>query len=216
MRTNVDLDNFIYTASHDLKAPITNIEGLLHVLQDQLPAARPPGPDMAPVLAMMRESVLRFKRTIEHLSDVTKLQKEHAQLATDVPLADVLDDVRLDLRPLIQQTGARVDVDVATCSTVSFSAKNLRSAIYNLLSNALKYRHPDREPHIRVSCRRQAEHTVLTVQDNGLGLSAAQQKELFMMFRRLHTHVDGSGIGLYMVKKTVENIGSTFSLYFPI
>jgi PAS domain S-box-containing protein len=80
-RTNVDLDNFIYTASHDLKAPISNIEGLLYLLRDLLPPALVDDEDVAPTLARMGDAVDRFKRTIEHLTEISKLQKEHA-LAT--------------------------------------------------------------------------------------------------------------------------------------
>ncbi|KUG08116.1 hypothetical protein ASU33_07925 [Solirubrum puertoriconensis] len=225
-RVNVDLDNFIYTASHDLKAPIANIEGLLNLMQEQLPATNPLTLELQPLLQMMQESVARFQRTIEYLSDVVKLQKEHDQPATDVPLRPVIDDVRLDLQPLIAETRATLDIDVANCPSISFSAKNLRSVVYNLLSNALKYRHPERRPHIRVYCELQEQFTVLRVQDNGLGLDAQQREELFGMFRRLHHHVAGSGLGLYMVKRSVENlggnvtvqsepgVGSTFSVYF--
>ncbi|QIX59684.1 PAS domain-containing protein [Hymenobacter sp. BT18] len=225
-RTNVDLDSFIYTASHDLKAPITNIEGLLHVLQSMLTVSPAPAPDAAPVLGMMYESVTRFKRTIGHLSDVTKLQKEHAQPTSEVALEPVLQDVVLDLAPLISQSGAQLAVDFANSPSVRFSPKNLRSVLFNLLSNALKYRRPDRLPRVRLGSHADGDYVVLTVQDNGLGLAPEQLSELFTMFRRLHSHVEGSGLGLYMVKRSVENAGghvsvvsepgagSTFSVYF--
>ncbi|UYZ57897.1 PAS domain-containing sensor histidine kinase [Hymenobacter latericus] len=225
-RVNVDLDNFIYTASHDLKAPIANIEGLLNLMQDHLPAHHALTPELQPLLQMMQDSVARFQRTIEYLSDVVKLQKEHDQPTTDVPLGPVIDDVCLDLAPLITESQATLAVDVAGCPSISFSAKNLRSVVYNLLSNALKYRHPERPPCIRIACELQERFTVLHVHDNGLGLDAQQQQELFGMFRRLHHHVAGSGLGLYMVKRSVENaggkvavhsqpgVGSTFSVYF--
>ncbi|GAB2771085.1 PAS domain S-box-containing protein [Hymenobacter luteus] len=226
VRTNVDLDNFIYTASHDLKAPITNIEGLVYALQAQLPPQEAITQQVAPLLTMMQESVERFQRTIHHLSDVTKLQKEYGEPTTLVPLAPVVTDVLLDLQGLVDQVGAQVEVDVAECPSVLFSTKNLRSVLYNLLSNALKYHHPGRVPRIRVQCRQEEGFTVLLVEDNGLGLEASKQAQLFTMFRRFHTHVEGSGIGLYMVKRSVENAGgritvqskpdqgSVFSVYF--
>ncbi|UOQ76558.1 ATP-binding protein [Hymenobacter sp. 5516J-16] len=111
---------------------------------------------------------------------------------------------------------------------MTFAEKNLRSVVYNLLSNALKYRHPDRAPHVQICCQPQEGYQVLEVQDNGLGLNLQQgQDKLFAMFQRLHTHVEGSGIGLYMVKRMVENAGgrievqselgrgSVFRVYFP-
>ena len=224
-RTNVDLDNFVYAASHDLRAPITNIEGLLALLREQLPVATVRDPEIGPVLAMMQGAVDRFTRTIGELSDVTQLQQP-APPVTPVALAPVLNDVRLDLQPLLAQPGTRLDVDLDGCKEVAFSARNLRSVLYNLLSNALKYRHPGRPPHVRVGCRVEGDYSVLSVQDNGLGLTPDQQAELFTMFRRLHSHVEGSGIGLYVVKRSVENaggkvgvvselgVGSTFSVYF--
>jgi signal transduction histidine kinase len=224
-RTNVDLDNFIYTASHDLKAPITNIEGLLHALQGQLPLSDQSG-DISFILAMMQGAVDRFKTTIDHLTEVSKLQKEHDQPAVSVHLGDVVEGVRLDLLPLLEKTQARLEVDVRACPALSFSEKNLRSVVYNLLSNALKYRSPDRPALVQVRCRAEAEYIVLEVQDNGLGLDLNRHRQLFAMFQRYHTHVEGSGIGLYMVKKMVENaggkievesevgVGSTFSVFF--
>ncbi|MCR5889716.1 HAMP domain-containing histidine kinase [Hymenobacter sp. J193] len=225
-RANVDLDSFIYSASHDLRLPITNIEGLVQLLREQLAEEQGPTGELQPVLAMMQESVERFKRTIEHLSDVTKLQKEHAPPTTDVPLWPVVEDVCQDLKPLIVATGATLEVDVAACPTVPFSTKYLRSVVYNLLSNALKFRHPDRVPQVQIRCRSEAAYVVLEVQDNGLGIEQAYHAELFIMFRRLHNHVEGSGIGLFMVKRSVENqggkvevrstpgVGSTFTVYF--
>jgi PAS domain S-box-containing protein len=228
-RTNVDLDNFIYTASHDLKSPITNIEGLLHELQAQLPAHVQQAHDLVPLLTMMQESVTRFQRTIDHLSDITKLQKEHDQPVTEVFLPPVVDDVRQDLFPLLKATGAHLELAITDYPRVLFSLKNLRSVLYNLLSNALKYRHPDRLPQIRLSSYPDpsGQYLVLSVQDNGLGIETSHHQELFTMFRRLHNHVEGSGIGLYMVKRMVENVGgrievdsqlglgSTFSVYLP-
>ncbi|MDO7876930.1 PAS domain-containing protein [Hymenobacter sp. ASUV-10] len=225
-RTNADLDTFVYTASHDLKAPITNIEGLLHTLLAELPPTNRPG-DVNMILDLMQGAVDRFRTTIGHLTDVSRVQQAQDYHPEPVRLADVIRDVRLDLAPMLAETSATLLVDVEACPTVSFSVKNLRSIIYNLVSNALKYRHPDRHPEIRITCRPGADYTALLVADNGLGITAAQQPRIFSMFQRFHTHVEGSGIGLYMVKKMVGNAGgyivvdsalgegSTFSIFFP-
>ena len=226
-RTNNDLDTFVYTASHDLKAPIANIEGLLLALQHELPAASQVG-QVPTMLHLMQEATERFSRTIAHLTEVSRLQKVHTQPATQVSLAHVAQEVQLDLVPLILQTHAHVLVDVPDSASLLFSEKNLRSVVYNLLSNALKYHHPSRPPLVRLSYRPEAKYQVLEVQDNGLGLDLARdQGKLFSMFQRLHSHVEGTGIGLYMIKKMVENAGgyievqseldqgSVFSVYFP-
>ena len=154
----------------------------------------------------------RFTHTIHHLTDLSRLQKESDTPPHAVPLAPVIDGVRLDLAPLLAQTGGRFDVDVRAVPTVLFSEKNLRSVVFNLLSNALKYRHPDRPPLVRVRARRDGAWAVLEVQDNGLGFDIGREEQLFAMFQRLHTHVEGSGVGLYMVKRLVENAGGRISV----
>ncbi len=78
-----------------------------------------------------------------------------------------------------------------------------------LMSNAIKYRSPGGVPVVKISCHSEADYSVLTVEDNSLGtdLSEGKQEKLFGMFKRLHDHVEGSGIGLYMVTKMTENAG---------
>ena len=227
VRTNGDLDNFIYTASHDLKAPISNIEGLLSALLVELPTEIRLAKSVRPLLAMMQSAVERFQLTITQLTDISKLQQAHAQAPEQVDLAALVEHVRLDLAPVLAAAAAQLTVAVTACPTVSFSPKNLRSIVYNLLSNAVKYRDPHRAAVVQLRCYRQGPAAVLEVQDNGLGMSPDQQARLFGMFERLHDHVEGSGIGLYMVKKMLENaggsitvksqlgVGSTFIVSFP-
>jgi signal transduction histidine kinase len=226
-RTNTDLDNFIYTASHDLKAPIANIEGLLLLLRKQLPTEVQQTGLVPRVLTMMQGAVERFQLTIAQLTDLAKLQHAHTQPAEEVDLPAAVEAVRLDLAPLFEEAQAELVVDLDGCATVSFAPQHLRSLIYNLLSNALKYRHPARPPVVQLRCHHNGTNSVLEVQDNGLGLTADQQRKLFTMFSRLHDHVAGSGIGLYMVKRMIENaggtitvqseagVGSTFTVTFP-
>ncbi|QKG58444.1 PAS domain-containing protein [Hymenobacter sp. BRD128] len=211
-RTNADLDTFVYTASHDLKSPIANLEGLLTALRQQLPDAALQAPLVTRLLGMMDGAVERFRETLAHLTDVSKLQQADGSPAEAVDLAALVRAVRLDLAIDLAAAGASLAVEIASCPTVQFSAKNLRSIVYNLLSNALKYRAPDRLPIIALRCRRAEGQLLLEVQDNGLGLDATQQSKLFGMFRRLHTHVEGSGVGLYMVKRIVENAGGTITV----
>ncbi|MFD1466595.1 PAS domain-containing protein [Hymenobacter caeli] len=211
-RVNHDLDAFIYTASHDLKQPIANIEALLNILRQQLPADGPADALPPRLLGLMQAAVERFQLTIAQLTDVTKLQQAQALPAEAVDLAALVEDVRLDLAPVLAAAGARLAVDVAACPSLSFAPRNLRSIVYNLLSNAVKYRHPDRPPVVAVRAYRTAAAAVVEVQDNGLGLTEPQQAKLFGLFQRLHTHVEGSGLGLYMVKKIVDNAGGTVAV----
>ncbi|WP_165903569.1 PAS domain-containing sensor histidine kinase [Hymenobacter gummosus] len=225
-RTNADLDTFVYTASHDLKAPITNIEGLLQVLREEATAGS--WSDTAGhVLTLMQDAVERFRTTLGQLSEISRLQAD-AEAAAPVDVAAVVAGVELDLAPLQAVARAEVQVDVAACPTLRVPAKTLRSVVYNLLSNALKYRSAERVLVVQIRCWCEAGQAWLAVSDNGLGIDLTRQTELFGLFRRYHTHVEGSGVGLYMVRRMVEHAGgridvrsqlgegSTFTVRFPL
>ncbi|OGX92032.1 hypothetical protein BEN49_17575 [Hymenobacter coccineus] len=211
-RVNADLNTFVYTASHDLKTPIHNIEALLEELREEL-APVPVPADVATLLTLMRGAVDRFKGTIGQLTEVAKLQHLSEAPTTAVDLAALVEEVRQDLRPLFAATGGQLHLDVAACPRLVFAEKNLRSVVHNLLSNALKYRHPDRVPAVWLrtypASADGSRSAVLEVEDNGLGLALgpAEERKLFGLFERLHDHVEGSGLGLFMVKKIVENAG---------
>ncbi|KAA5539820.1 CHASE domain-containing protein [Adhaeribacter rhizoryzae] len=203
-RTNTDLDNFVYTASHDLRAPIANLEGLTNDMMYNLYARLAPEEQF--VLRLVQESINKLKRTIVDLTNITRVQKEVDQSQINLSFAEVLADVQQDILPMIEESEACIQTDFAVPEII-YARKNLRSILYNLVSNAIKYRHLERKPLVIISTAQEEEYITLTVSDNGLGIRADQQHKLFSMFRRVHTHVEGSGIGLYIVKRIVENNG---------
>src|SRR5690606_33555226 len=169
-RLNTDLDNFIYTASHDLKAPISNIEGLLEALLRQLSPQSLANARIHQIIDFMRGSIERFKKTIAGLTDVIRLQKGNDQTPSLVNCEVAIKEVILDIDPLIRSTRATIQTELDECSTIHFSANNFRSIIYNLISNAIKYQSPDRPPLVQVKGYQKDEYTVISVQDNGLGM----------------------------------------------
>jgi PAS domain S-box-containing protein len=205
-RTNEELDTFVYAASHDLQGPLTNLNGLLHMLRKALPAVDQPAL-IFQVLSLLHDSVERFQHTLTQLGTIARTQAEASQSASSASLAGVVQGVLLDLALPIAEAGAQLTVEVADCPQVGLAEKDLRSVVYNLVSNAVKYRHPDRVPQVRVSCRTEADCWVLEVQDNGLGLALPAGESTFNLFQRFRTHVDGSGVGLYLVQKLVEREG---------
>ena len=227
-RVNTDLDNFVYTASHDLKAPISNMKGLLSLLAQSLSLESKESPRTQNVLQMMDKSVARFMNTIAELSEIARLEKQSNQPAEPIDLAAVIQEVLEDIAPAVEEANAQVLIDVAQCSTIRFSPKNLRSVVYNLLSNAVKYCDPLRPPVVRVSCQAAEGYQIFTVADNGLGMNLTEDTKLFGMFQRLHDHVEGTGVGLYIVKKIIENAGgkievtsqvgqgTTFQVFFSV
>lgn len=202
LRINKDLDNFIYTASHDLKAPVINLEGLVEVLKEDI------GDNQhEEVLSRITHSINRLKNVITDLTDIARLQETDTTKEA-VPLQKLYNEVLEDLELSINKAGAQVTSDIGNYTLLRYPRKNLRSILYNLLSNAIKYSSPDRVPEVTIKVEEpSSDLLVLSVTDNGLGMSEAQRKKVFQMFRRMHTHVEGSGLGLYIVKRILDNQG---------
>ncbi|NDK54888.1 CHASE domain-containing protein [Pontibacter fetidus] len=223
LRINNDLDNFVYTASHDLKSPIANIEGLVTLLRDILQGKMDAEDER--VLDMVTNSVNKLKQTIGDLTEITKVQKDLQSKLEPLKFNETLRDVLSDINGLVYETGTLIKTDFEV-DAILYARKNLRSIMYNLVSNAVKYRSPERTPEVNVKTYRQDGYIVLEVADNGLGIKPEHQHKLFSMFKRLHTHVEGTGIGLYIVKRIIENNGgrikveselgkgTTFRVYF--
>ena len=140
-RTNADLDSFVYTASHDLKEPMTNVEGLLAALYEELPpAAAGPSDAVQHLLRLLQDAVRRFHTTLDQLTDIVRLRD--APVPTEsVDLAALIADICLDLAPQLAAADARLTTELDGCPRLTFAPRHLRSIVYNLLSNAVKYRH---------------------------------------------------------------------------
>lgn len=227
LRVIADLDTFVYTASHDLKAPVANIEGLLLLLEEQIGSAGPiPGEPTQPLFEMLKDSIRRFRNVIKDLTDIAKVQRDVDGETEPIEFQEVMDDVLANMQELLTKEGAQVEVDFKYASKVEFSRKNLYSILYNLLSNSIKYKSPDRPPKVSFTTEKVDGYMLLSVQDNGLGMSEDNLSKMFTLFKRFHSHVDGTGMGLYIVKRMMDNAngmieveseqgkGTTFKLYF--
>ncbi len=207
-RTNADLDNFVYAASHDLRQPVNNLRGLFEEIRR---AATFADPADAQLLHYMDKSLHVLSTTIDDLATVVQEHRQPvAQLPEPVRLPELGADVLEALRPQVQATQAAIELDFTALAEVPCVRSNLRTILLNLLSNAIKYRHPNRAPHVQVrSYGGVAGQPVLEVQDNGLGLDLDQYgAELFQLFRRFHpAAADGTGVGLFLVNRLVQAQG---------
>ncbi|WMJ74043.1 CHASE domain-containing protein [Cytophagaceae bacterium ABcell3] len=201
-KTNSDLDNFVYTASHDLRAPISNMEGLLHTVYDE--TKEQCSSDVTVLFDMINVSIQRLKNTISDLTEISRIQREYENQEEKVNIQMILDEFKQDHKDLIEQNNATITTDLPI-QEIRFSRKHFRSILYNLVSNAIKYSSPDRDPKVFIRTEQTNGNFILSVSDNGLGLTEEQEEKIFDMFKRLHTHVEGTGIGLYIVKRIVEN-----------
>lgn len=207
-RTNNDLDNFVYTASHDLRSPIINLQGLQRLLLSRMRDRVTPKEQE--VIIRMEEATNRLSRTIKDLSEVAKIQKEEHEKDL-LSFSDLINEVIEEISALYPADDIRFEIDLQT-EHLRYAYSHLRSILYNLISNAVKYRSLENTPYVRISTCQKDDHVVLTVSDNGLGLEPAQIPKLFIMFKRLHNHVEGTGVGLYMIKRIIENNGGNIEV----
>jgi len=222
-KINKDLDNFIYTASHDLKAPISNIEGLVYTMKEALFEENIDKADVMILVDYIETSIVKFKITISDLTEISKLQKGDNEVE-DLILEDLIKDVELSISELIKSSQSTFKLNLEV-SELSFVRPYIKSILYNLIINAIKYRHPERNPLITINSYRKGGLLILEIKDNGIGIANEHFDKLFSMFKRFHNHVEGSGVGLYIVKRLIDNaggkievestlgIGTTFRIY---
>ncbi|MDQ2770385.1 MAG: hybrid sensor histidine kinase/response regulator [Bacteroidota bacterium] len=206
-RTNQDLDNFVYAASHDLKQPVNNLTGLLGELRL---SARFDEPDQATILRLIDDSLRGLSTTITDLAAVVQEQREPGeQPAEYVLLGPLLDEVLTSLRPQLLETAGQVEADFSALPGLEYVRSNLRTILLNLLSNALKYRHPARPPRIQLRTYRDGTCPAIAISDNGLGINLERHRsELFHLFRRFHPEAgEGTGVGLFLVNRLVQSTG---------
>jgi PAS domain S-box-containing protein len=224
IKTNADLDNFVYTASHDLKLPIANMEGLIRNLTEELKGVHNADIDM--LIDMLGRSTNQLSNTVGDLLQIIRLQKEKNLEVEEVDCLSIFEEIIESIKDLVNESKASISHDFRDCFKLRFPKANLKSIFYNLLTNAIKYRSPERPPQIFIKLVAINNEFMLSVKDNGLGIKKESQGKLFSMFKRFHSHVEGSGIGLYIVKETIERyggrvevvseegVGSEFKIFF--
>jgi signal transduction histidine kinase len=174
---------------------------------------------------MMANSIDRLKSTISNLTQIAKAQKEDAEKEM-VSISNIVEEVSTDLDKIIKDNEVVLEKSIEV-DNIAIAPKNMRSIIYNLLSNAIKYRSQERIPKVVIETKSADYYLEISVRDNGIGINENNLQKMFQMFKRFHTHVEGTGIGLYIVKRMVENaggkieveskidVGTTFRVYLP-
>jgi PAS domain S-box-containing protein len=222
-RLNFELDSFVYKASHDMRAPLLNLLGLLDIAQRDFPL------QALEYMDLMKRSVLRLDRFILDLTEYSRNDRTEVE-QTPVDLAAIVQSTLEDLQFLPNATRIRFLVEVQFRRSVASDPVPLKILLNNLISNAIKYHDLNKkDPFVRVTAREEpARHTfVVEVQDNGTGIVEHFLDKVFDMFFRATDRSEGSGLGLYIVKKVVEKMGgkielktkykegTTFTIYLP-
>ncbi|MBW3544625.1 MAG: CHASE domain-containing protein, partial [Bacteroidetes bacterium] len=176
IKINNDLDNFVYTASHDLKAPVLNIEGLVLALTGALEKNKPER--IREILPRIQLSIKKFKETIQALTEVARVNKNPEEDLEIIQLRSLLKDVLFSIDDMVQESRSYIKMDLQQ-EEIHFSASGMKSILHNLLTNAIKYRSPDRPPSILVSSRKEDERIILEISDNGLGIDKGYLPKIF-------------------------------------
>ncbi|AHM58712.1 sensor protein for response regulator AtoC [Flammeovirgaceae bacterium 311] len=207
---NASHETFIYSVSHDLKGPLANIEGLVqHLIKSSEELAEKKGEDTKRqkfIAELLDKSVRSMRDIINELSEIVKIEQNFKEHVETVYFENILREVELMIKSKIIESGAKISYDIQV-SEMEFSRKNLRSILYNLMSNAIKYHIPGKLPEIKIKTSIKEGKLHISVSDNGRGIAKDQQDLIFIPYTRLEKEIEGTGIGLYLVKKIVENEG---------
>jgi PAS domain S-box-containing protein len=208
---NRDLQDFTYMVSHDLKAPIFTIKGMLGVIHDDFGKTLPDG--MQEVLTHIERGTLRLEQLVSRVLEYSRISSQESRAET-VSLREVFDDVARDFEVQLKDTAGTLQVE-ASLPMVVGDRVHVYRIFANLVGNALKYRAAERPPRIQVTAAqtRDGRFVKVHVTDNGLGIPADKLDSVFRPFHRLHGAVaEGTGIGLATVKKLTERMGGSVEL----
>lgn len=205
-RANVDLKRFAYVASHDLQEPLRKLQQFSEFLEtdcsDEL------SDDAKYFLSVIRGSSNRMSQLIRDLLTYSRMQNREFEPG-EVTLSKVVDGILSDFDVLISETNASIHVEALP--VISADKTAVEQLVRNLIGNALKYRHLDRAPDIRISCPPLNERgsTELKIIDNGIGFDMKYSERIMQAFQRLHnkSEYSGTGIGLAICKSICERHG---------
>ncbi len=201
---NQQLEQFAFIASHNLRAPVASLLGLGQLLEVSADNKAEVDQICTNMIATTRE----LDRVVRDLSTILEIRKPSHAVLTPLDLQEEVDLVKLSLEREIRETGATITVDFRRLPSIRTVRPLMDSIFMNLVSNAIKYRRQDTPPKVSSRSEREDGWVKITVADNGLGIDMeAHGDKLFTLYGRFHSHVDGKGLGLYLVKTHVMAMG---------
>ncbi len=200
---NQQLEQFAFISAHNLRAPVARILGLGNVLD----MCKNDLPETLSIADKIVFTTRELDRVVKDLNTVLEVRRNATSVIVPVNLQEELRLIKVNLEKEIQDTRATFNENFSKITMLTVKPY-IQSILMNLVSNAIKYRHPDRSPVIAIHSEVRDGQFYLTIQDNGLGMDLNVYKEkLFMLYSRFHLHVEGKGIGLFLVKTQVSSLG---------
>ncbi len=217
------LEQFTFISSHNLRAPAARILGLGNLLEmNGINTV-----DSSVIYKALIEATRELDRVITDLNLILEIRRNTNIIFTPVSLSEVMQTIRISIQNEIEKNNAMIVEDFSEVHEIKTFRPYLQSILLNLIANSIKYRRPAADPVIRVKSINKNRFVCIEISDNGLGIDlTAYGDKIFTLYKRFHDHVEGKGLGLYMVKtqittmggkiklKSVVNSGTSFYLYF--
>lgn len=198
---NEELLRFAYIVSHNLRAPIVNISLLLDLYNETNPA----DPENEEVIENLKISTNLLHATLQDLIEVVSIKKQKIPKVEVINFNLLLNNVEKSLFNQLKESGIKIHKDFSNLNEMNYIYAHLENFFMNFLTNSVKYRHPDRIPEVWISTYKLGEYRIIEYKDNGIGLDLKRYGDrLFGLYQRFHNHVEGKGLGLYLVREQIR------------
>lgn len=208
-RKHDELMQFSHIVSHNLRAPVASILGLAQILNGDLDSG-----EAAETTRYMLQAARSMDGLLRDLNTVLSVRSTLEEKKEFFLLSDIVSSICVSLKNEIEECGTTLNVSIdQTANELSSIKSYVQSALFNLLSNASKYHSPDRQLVINISGYKEGNHTVIAIEDNGLGIDLNTHRDrIFVLYGRLHHDREGKGLGLYMTKTQIESLNGTIEV----
>ncbi|RKS98523.1 PAS domain-containing protein [Flavobacterium sp. 123] len=208
-QNNKDLKQFSYITSHNLRAPLSNLTGLLNLIED-IPIEND---ELQEILDGFNKSTHLLNETINDLVKVIIIKDNPSIKKEEILLKEVFENVFSQLSFQIELFKPIIKINFDNVSIININKAYIESILLNLLTNAIKYRSENRKLKITIHANQVDDQVELSFKDNGIGIDLERNKDkVFGLYQRFHNYPDSKGLGLYLVKSQVETMGGTISI----
>ena len=205
---NKRLQNFAYIVSHNLRSHAGNLKFMVNLFEESNLDG-----DRTEVFSHIKTISESLSSTVGHLDEIVKIQSEISNERKVVNFDTIFNNVASALRTNIVSAGAKIHTDFSACPQIDYIPAYMESIFQNLLTNSLKYKHPDREPVINCSTYKAGNEVYLLFEDNGVGIDMPRYgDQLFGMYKTFHRNSDSKGIGLFITRNQVEALGGSIQV----
>ena len=206
---NKDLEQFAYIISHNLRSPIANIIGASGILADPELSA-----EEKEVLGRgISTSINKLDDVVKDISHILEVKGAVIKEREIISLSGLVEDIKISIENLLNKHGVKIKYDFSAVGEILTLKPYLYSIFYNLISNSIKYCRQDIPCVILIKSSLKKNKMELTFTDNGIGINLEKNGgNVFGLYKRFHNHVEGKGMGLYMVKTQVEALGGKISI----